>query len=347
LSLTEQNAEEATVGILIVDDAETMRTSGRALLERVGYRDVWAAASAAEAFEVLGIGKPAQTGPAVDAILMDILMPGISGIEACRAIKSEDRLRDIPIIMVTGQTEDGDLEAAFAAGAADYITKPIKPTELLARLRSALTLKHELDQRRQRQFELLEMTRRLQEMNRELERLSTQDPLTGLANRRVLNEALAREWARALRDSTPLACIMMDIDHFKDYNDHYGHPQGDECLRRVAQALRNQIKRPADTLARYGGEEFAALLPRTDAKGAAAVAEAFHASVATLRLEHDGLPLKEHVSLSLGVTAYVPERSRNAEDLLTAADHALYEAKHQGRDRIVVAGQESHAVAGS
>lgn len=335
------------MGILIVDDAEMMRASGRALLERVGYRDVWAAGNAAEAIQFLGVGHPERPVPPVDAILMDILMPGITGIEACRAIKSDERLRDIPVIMVTGQTEDDDLEAAFAAGAADYVTKPIKSTELLARLRSALTLKHELDQRRQRQFELLEMTRRLQEMNQELERLSTQDALTGLANRRVLNEVLAREWARAQRDGTSLACIMMDIDHFKDYNDNYGHPQGDDCLQRVAQALRSRIKRPNDTLARYGGEEFVAILPRTDVEGAAAVAEALHAGVNALNLEHDASPVADHVTMSIGVATLIPERHADAESLIRAADNALYDAKRQGRDRIVVVRNDSHLLAGS
>jgi diguanylate cyclase (GGDEF)-like protein len=333
------------VGILIVDDAEDTRTSCRSLLEAVGYGEVWTAASALEAYHFLAVDEPNRSLPPVDAILMDIQMPGISGIEACRRLKAEERLRDIPIIMVTGLSEETDLEAAFAAGVVDYVTKPVKIIELLARLRSAVTLKQELDQRRYRQSELLEMTRRLQDVNVELERLSTSDPLTGLANRRAVTKALTREWARALRDGAPLSCVMMDIDHFKDYNDCYGHPQGDECLRRVAEALRNQIKRPADTLARYGGEEFLALLPRTDSAGAAAVARAFHAAVLALRLSHDASPVKDVVTLSLGVATMVPERDGNPEGLIRAADRALYKAKKEGRNRVLHMPRESHSLA--
>lgn len=336
----------AEVGILIVDDADDMRSSCRSLLQTVGYRDVWTARSAREAFAFLSVGDPNRPVPPVNAILMDIVMPEITGIEACHTIKADPRLRDIPIIMVTAMCEDDDLEAAFAAGAIDYITKPIKIIELLARLRSALALKHELDQRQARQLELLEMTRRLQEMNEELERLSTEDPLTGVANRRVFDQVLGREWARALRDRTPISAVMLDIDHFKDYNDHYGHPRGDECLQRVAEALRGQIRRPADTLARYGGEEFVALLPRTDRSGAEAVAEAFHAAVDALHLEHQTSPVQDHVTVSVGVATMVPERHTNPEDLIRAADEALYEAKRQGRNRVVVVSNEKQTVAG-
>jgi diguanylate cyclase (GGDEF)-like protein len=130
---------------------------------------------------------------------------------------------------------------------------------------------------------------------------------------------------------------MMDIDHFKEYNDHYGHLQGDECLRHVAQTLRGVLRRPADTLARYGGEEFAALLPRTDRNGAAAVANAFHAAIDRLHIEHGACPIGDHVTLSLGVATFIPEPHAAPEELLRAADNALYDAKHQGRDRIVVA----------
>src|SRR5207302_7100922 len=201
--------------------------------------------------------------PPVDVILMDVTMPQIDCIEACRQLKAQPRLRDIPVIMVTGRTEDGDLAAAFSAGAMDYIPKPIKVVELLARLRSALALKRELDERRARQLELLEVTRQLRDANHRLERLSTQDPLTGIANRRSFQTTLSREWGRAVREAAPVSLVMIDVDHFKGYNDRYGHPRGDEVLRKVAQTLRGQLKRPGDLLARYGGEEFVSLLTHT------------------------------------------------------------------------------------
>jgi diguanylate cyclase (GGDEF)-like protein len=277
---------------------------------------------------------------------MDIVMPDDSGIEACRTIKADPRLRDIPIIMVTAMCEDHDLDEAFAAGAIDYVTKPIKVVELLARLRSALTLKHELDQRHARQLELMQMTNRLRAMNEELERLSTEDPLTGVANRRMFDEVLGREWGRLARDKAPLAAIMMDIDHFKAYNDHFGHPQGDECLRRVAEALREQVRRPADTLARYGGEEFVALLPRTSREGARAVAESFHAAIDRLRIPHAPAPQYDHVTLSVGVATLIPDPHGDPENLIRSADRALYEAKRQGRNRIVLSRDDGRSVSG-
>jgi len=264
------------------------------------------------------------------------MMPQVDGIEACRRIKAHEKLRDIPIIMVTARTEESDLAEAFAAGAIDYITKPIKVIEMLARLRSALTLKHELDGRRARQQELVEVTRQLREANQSLQRLSTLDALTGVPNRRSFNNSLYREWGRAVRDGVPISFIMIDVDYFKAYNDHYGHPQGDECLRQVAKTLHDQVKRPGDILARYGGEEFVALLTHTGVEGATAVAEAFRASVERLDLRHEHSAAADHVTLSLGVASTIPDRHSTPDDLVSAADQALYEAKHQGRNRVII-----------
>jgi PleD family two-component response regulator len=144
---------------------------------------------------------------------------------------------DIPIIVISGADHLDGLEAAFTAGATDYITKPPSHTELLARIRSALRLKTEMNQRKAREEDLLVLNDRLAEMNRELERLSTTDSLTGLANRRSFNEFLSREWLREQRERQPFSVVMIDIDHFKNYNDHYGHLEGDICLQKVAWAL--------------------------------------------------------------------------------------------------------------
>lgn len=321
------------MSILIVDDSEDMRNSTRTLLELAGHTDVVTAASAQAAFDLLGIDSAAAP-PAIDVILMDVVMPKVDGIEACRRIKAQRQLRDIPIIMLTGRAEENDLAAAFAAGAIDYITKPVKVIELLARLRSALALKHEFDERRRRQSELMELTRQLREANLHLEQISTQDPLTGIANRRFFTATLAREWARAIREGVPISVIMIDVDHFKDYNDRYGHPQGDECLRTIAQTLRGRLRRPGDLLARYGGEEFVTLLTQTGSAGARAVAEAFRASVESLRIEHVRVPL-QIVTISLGVATTIPQRQANADTLVEAADQALYDAKRAGRNRVV------------
>lgn len=320
------------MGILIVDDSDDTRRSTRMLLEMAGFSDVLTAASARDAFRLLDLDG--SQAVAVDAILMDVTMPQMDGLEACRQLKANARLRDIPVIMVTGRTEEADLAAAFEAGAMDYITKPIKIVELLARLRSALTLKHELDNRKARQLELLELTRQLRDANQRLERLSTQDPLTGIANRRSFQTTLSREWGRAVREAAPVSLVMIDVDHFKGYNDHYGHPRGDEVLRKVAQTLRGQLKRPGDLLARYGGEEFVTLLTHTGMHGARLIADALRSSIEDLGIEHAESPLHV-VTISVGVATMVPDRHTEPDALVQAADQALYEAKRSGRNRVM------------
>jgi diguanylate cyclase (GGDEF)-like protein len=324
------------MGILIVDDSEDMRTSLRSVLEAEGFEEVVTARSADDAYRVLGFGDRAGAAGPIDVILMDITMPRTDGVAAVKRIREEVGFGDLPIIMVTGRTEEYALEAAFRAGATDYVTKPIKIVELLARLRAALTLKRELDCRRLREQELLAATQQLQEANQTLQRLSNVDALTGVANRRYFNGQLAHEWARAVRDRTPLSIVMIDIDAFKAYNDHYGHPKGDECLRQVARALASAVKRPGDLLARYGGEEFVVLLPKTSLHGAVALAEEARQRVERLGLAHAHSPVLDRVTISLGVASIVPDRHEALEDLIVHADQALYQAKKQGRNGVQV-----------
>lgn len=175
-----------------------------------------------------------------------------------------------------------------------------------------------------------------------LQTLATRDGLTGIANRRSFDERLSEEWLRAQRDHQPISLILADVDYFKPYNDRYGHQQGDECLRRVAGTLAASVFRPADLPARYGGEEFAVIMPNTDARGARAVAERIRHGLHAARLPHAASAITDHVTASLGVASLVPEAGRASDELVAAADAALYGAKHGGRDRIVVhAGSEA------
>jgi diguanylate cyclase (GGDEF)-like protein len=318
------------MAVLIVDDFPECHRPLQSILERAGYTQSVTAASAREAFHVLGMDQ-SQPGPSdIDVILLDIMMPEIDGIEACRHIKSHERLRDIPVIMVTSRNEPESVEAAFEAGAVDFIAKPINVIELLARLRSALTLKREMDCRKKREEDLLRVTHLLEEANRKLQRLSALDALTGIANRRTFEDFLARAWRHGQRRSSPVAVIMIDIDHFKQYNDAKGHLEGDECLKKVALALNQVVHRPTDLVARYGGEEFAAVLDETDVRGAVVVAESMQQAIHRLALSGDG------VTLSLGVAAATPGVGTSAGPLVAAADRALYQAKHRGRDRLEI-----------
>lgn len=259
-----------------------------------------------------------------DLILLDILMPGVNGIQACRRIKAIEHLRDIPIIMMSALTDPQSLQWAFAEGASDYIRKPLNRGELLARVRSALRFTHELNRRKEREQELLQATKQLEEANRQLENLSNIDALTGIANRRRFEEFFAQEWRRARREGLPFSLIFFDIDFFKPYNDLFGHPAGDECLKQVAQIARDALHRPGDLVARYGGDEFVVALPGTHAEGAAHMAEVLRAKVEALGLG---------VTISLGMATALPDQESSPADLLYAADHALYQAKHDGKNR--------------
>ena len=179
-----------------------------------------------------------------------------------------------------------------------------------------------------------ELYQQLQAANQKLERLATSDALTQLANRRRFDQYLEMEWRRQAREQTPLSLILCDIDSFKNYNDTYGHQGGDECLRQVAGAIGDAVKRPSDLVARYGGEEFAVILPNTKINGALQVAEHIRVKIAALQVPHAGSQVSQYVTVSLGVASIVPASESGTEILIAAADQALYEAKAQGRDRI-------------
>jgi diguanylate cyclase (GGDEF)-like protein len=179
------------------------------------------------------------------------------------------------------------------------------------------------------------------ELENRLETLAIEDSLTGLANRRRFDQSLAEEWARAYRERSCLALLMIDVDHFKSYNDEYGHPAGDECLRGVAKILASEAHRTSDLAVRYGGEEFAMLLPNTDAAGCARIGERIRLAVRAARLIHASNPGSGCVTVSVGGAVCRPalERTAGTASLIDAADRALYAAKQDGRDRIVMSGE--------
>lgn len=290
--------------VLIVEDDKTIQALLAAVLG--GAWEVRTAGTGEAA-----LSQAAERAP--DIILLDIGLPDLDGLEVCRRLKANPRLEQVPVVFLTARTSGEDEIDGLEAGGIDYITKPINPAVLKARLRNHLELKQNRD---------------------ELVRLARTDGLTGLYNRRTFDDLLRREWRRLARTGEPLAVIMMDVDHFKLYNDTYGHGGGDLCLQRVARAAVGALQRPADVVARYGGEEFVALLPVTKLEGAIAVAEAIRAAVAGLEIPHTASKTSAHVTVSLGAACTVPQPDKDPASLLALADQQLYAAKSEGRNRV-------------
>ncbi|MDR4509434.1 MAG: diguanylate cyclase [Candidatus Brocadiaceae bacterium] len=319
------------MGILIVDDSENIRSLLEYILKNAGYEDIFLVESAPEAFGLLGMKRKGRSEGKIDLVLMDISLPEIDGIEACRQIKEKEFLRDIPIIMVTGKVDDTNLQMAFEAGAVDYLTKPINKVELLARVCSSLKLKQEMDKRK-------EIAQKLEEANRKLQILSSLDGLTGISNRRHFDEVLDKEWRRAFRNGNFLSVILMDIDFFKSYNDNYGHQAGDDCLTQIAGVIHGMVRRPGDLVARYGGEEFVIILPETALENASKFADTIRSAVESRNIPHVHSSVSRFVTCSLGVAAILPGGDVSPQQLIAAADKALYQAKEGGRNRVKVSG---------
>jgi diguanylate cyclase (GGDEF)-like protein len=300
-----QQEKQAT--LLVVDDMPAnIHLLATALMDDY---EILVATSGEDALELIQDRLP-------DLILLDVIMPGLSGHDVCRRLKEDPRTQGIPVIFITGQNEESDELEGLELGAVDYITKPFSLPIVMARVHTHLELKHYRDL---------------------LESLSYLDGLTGIPNRRRFTEHLDFVWSQAQRQRTPVAAILMDVDHFKAFNDHYGHQAGDECLTRVARAVADTERRTTSLVARYGGEEFICIVPLLDTAGALALAERLRASVVALALPHAFSSAASHVSISLGVASKVPQVGEAWSALLEHADGALYQAKEAGRNRACAA----------
>ncbi len=279
-----------------------------------------------------------------DLILLDVRTPNLDGYEVCRQLKELPETMDIPVVFLTARTEtedefkglelgaidyiakpivpqifisaltdEKDKVTAFAEGGVDYVTKPFQAAEVQARVRTHLEIKKMRDQ---------------------LAIMSSVDGLTGLSNRRRFDEYLDQEWRRGGRNDYPISLLMIDVDHFKLYNDTYGHQQGDNCLRAVASEIATHLRRPSDLTARYGGEEFAVVLPETPMEPAMDLAERIRAGIDGLQMEHAASETADHVTISIGLTSVVPGEDMAIESFIEAADKNLYASKHNGRNRV-------------
>ena len=301
--LTEQEQRDKRPCLLVVDDQPVNIQA----LYRIFAPDhrVLMATSGAKALALCRDDPP-------DLILLDVVMPDMDGHAVCERLKSDEATRNIPVIFVTSHNDAQQETRGLELGAVDFIAKPVNPAVVRARVKTHLTLKSQSDLLRQLVF---------------------MDGLTGVANRRCFDERLDTEWRRAVRRDAPLALLMLDVDHFKRYNDCYGHQAGDDCLRRVASVIRHSSARAGDLVARYGGEEFACILPDTDLPGALLVAAGIEHRVRDLQIAHTDSDTAKVVTFSVGASARLLGADGDPAGLLALADAQLYRAKHSGRGR--------------
>jgi len=264
-----------------------------------------------------------------DLIVLDVDMPVMNGYETARRIRALAGDHDwIPIIFLSSNVGDKDIVTGIEAGGDDYLAKPVSPVVLRAKINAM----QRITDMRQR---LVDLKEQLEAHNVALREESSMDALTGIPNRRSFDAAFEQEWKHATRSGKPLALLLADVDHFKKYNDTYGHQRGDECLKAVAGAMRTAARREVDVVARYGGEEFALLLPDTPPVSALLVAGRVLEGLRGLRLAHEGSP-GGHVTMSIGVCSTVPHADIAAAALVKTADRALYDAKSKGRNQAVL-----------
>ncbi|MBH9552667.1 GGDEF domain-containing response regulator [Inhella gelatinilytica] len=315
--------------ILVVDDEIEHLNAISELLQAGGYQVLRTSRSE----RALAIAQGSQP----DLIITDWDMPVLTGIELIRQLKAQADTRDIPVIMCTGSmTSSENLDTALEAGAVDYVRKPAEPLELRARVRSMLQLSASYRQIKANEQALARQNELLSQQKEALHVAATTDRLTGVHNRAYLMDHLAREFSNSARYGHAFSCLLMDIDHFKSFNDQHGHLIGDAVLQHTAQMLAGKIRR-GDVLARYGGEEFVVLLPGTAAPAAAVLAESLRAAVAESVCVQGALHLQ--VNVSIGVADNQQGQPASESALLKHADEALYAAKRQGRNRVVVFGE--------
>jgi diguanylate cyclase (GGDEF)-like protein len=306
--------------ILIIDDNKTNIGTLSAVLESFGFQTITARNGK------MGIRRAVFSKP--DLILLDVMMPGLNGFETCSLLKTDEGAKNIPVIFMTALADMESKLQAFEAGGVDYITKPFEEAEVLARVKTHLTIRR--------------LQQELEARNRELAALAHLDGLTKIANRRYFDQSINQEWKRMRRKKGCISLIFIDIDEFKLYNDFYGHQAGDECLKQVARLFDQASQRPADMAARYGGEEFVILLPDTDKFGAEDIAKKIQKSLRELEIPHARSTVNSMLTCSMGIAwCMVSDSTFSPESFIGMADEALYQAKAQGRNKIIVSEKNS------
>lgn len=324
--------EKIVTNILIVDDVEANLISLRAILKSPELV-IHEADSGNAALKIL-------MKEDIDMVLLDVQMPDINGFEVAELMRAHDKTKDIPIIFITAiNKEDSYVFKGYELGAVDYLYKPINSDILRSKVNVFVKLQVQAKIIEARTEELKRKIVRLEEAEKELHKLTRTDQLTGISNRRGFDENLELEWRRAIRNESVITLLLIDIDYFKNFNDTYGHVEGDECLRKVAESISQSLHRPFDHVARYGGEEFAVLLPETDTEGGLRIAETIRKDVENLKIENKLEGLSEVVTISIGIASMKPTLDSKLDEFVEKADCAMYESKLSGRNKSSVFGE--------
>ena len=309
--------------LLIVDDSKSVRDAVQKALIDIGlFSDLFYAENGIKALDILFKNQ-------IDFIITDVIMPVVDGFKLVSTIKNQEKYRNVPVIMLTGQKDSIDKIKGLELGASDYVTKPFDPGELIARVKVLIKMQ-------ELQEELTQKNLFLKSLNQKLEKIAITDELTGMFNRRYFFSRLVAEFERCKRFSQNLACVMIDIDHFKKINDTRGHQVGDIVLKKVGQII-SESQRSYDIFARIGGEEFVGSLSNVDQKGALEFAERLRKKIESYNfLEEVGETLKATISIGIGVYPHNNIAVENIDDIIKIADDALYKAKNSGRNMTVV-----------
>jgi len=313
--------------ILIVDDEPDNVELLVQILEDEGY-DILSALSAKEALDIV-------SKEIVDLILLDVTMPGMDGFELCEILKSDEKTSEIPVIFVTALGETTDKVKGLDIGAVDYITKPIEPAEVVARVRTHLRIKSVEKALQEKNKQLSETMDKLANANLQLKSLSLTDALMNILNRRGFDIKLDEVHKGSVRYNRCYSVMIIDINYFKLYNDTYGHPAGDDALRKVASILKNE-SRDTDFICRYGGDEIAIISLETTRQTALIHAERLRNSVWQANIPHSSSPVSDRLTISIGVASFEPGCGYSPAQIVKQADIALYQAKKSGRNAVVV-----------
>jgi len=306
--------------ILIVEDSPTLRAAMKSHVLKIGHEPVFAE-SGEEALQMIGIKN-------FDLVIMDVEMPGLNGFETTTLMREALGERWVPIIFATSHTDDESVLAGIEAGGDDYLIKPVTRGFLEAKIKAMQRI--------------AKMHQQLSLLNSQLEERSETDSLTGLLNRRAFNEKVAQSLVEGRRHGKSSSLIMLDVDHFKLYNDTYGHTEGDRALKMIADSIKHVPRRESDIVARYGGEEFVIFLPETELQGAITVSEAILSSITDQQLSHRSSPTASYVTASIGIATINTTMNEQLESLVKRADKNLYRAKDNGRNQLFCKPDQTH-----